>query len=404
MANSSRFSLLFQVTYFRLFVATSYWRSSIEMDFNLTEQELMIRTRAREFARKSVEPRAAEIDRTNEWPSDLVAEMAKSGLFGLQLPPEYHGSGAGYKCYALAIEQISQSSMTVAAIIAINALSEEAIYRYGSEEQKQTFLTPLARGEHTAMFAFTEAATGIDPKLITTRASPEDNCYILKGEKTFASLAPGARVAVIFAKDETENVSAFIVDPSSKGFVIAKCWEMMGLRGSGTCQLSLQDIAVPQKNLLGEKGKGYDILLLSINVGQLGICAEAVGTAQAALEMSLDYARNRPVRGKSMLQLPIIQSYIGEMASRIEAARWLTYKVAAMKDEGRNIRKDVAMAKLIASQTAVDVTGMAMQIHGSYGYTKDFPIERLYRDAKVTQIYEVVSEIQRIIVAASLMS
>jgi alkylation response protein AidB-like acyl-CoA dehydrogenase len=176
----------------------------------------------------------------------------------------------------------------------------------------------------------------------------------------------------------------------------------MGLRGSGTCQFSLSNVSVPQKNLLGEKGEGYEILLLSINVGQLGICAEAVGTAQAALEMSLDYAGKRPVRGKSMLHLPTIQSHIGEMASRIEAARWLTYRAAAIKDEGKSIRKEVAMAKLVASQTAVDVTGMAMQIHGSYGYTKDFQIERLYRDAKITQLYEVVSEIQRIIVASSL--
>ena len=373
------------------------------MDFNLTEQELMIQARAGDFARKAVKPRAAEIDRTNEWPSDLVEEIAKSGFFGLQLPLDYDGSSAGYKCYVLAIEQISQASMTVAAIVAIDALSEEAIYRYGSEEQKQAFLRPLARGEHTSMFAFTEAATGVDPKLIATKARLESNSYILEGEKTFASLAPGAKVAVIFAKGETGKVSAFIVDPLSDGFIIGKYWEMMELRGSGTCQFSLKDVIVPREKLLGEEGKGYDILLLSINVGQLGICAEAVGTAQAALEMSLDYAKSRSLGGKSMLQLLTIQSYIGEMASRIEAARWLTYRVAAMKDEGKTIRKDVAMAKLIASQTAVDVTDMAMQIHGSYGYTRDFTIERLYRDAKVTQIYEVVSEIQRIIVASSLM-
>ena len=374
------------------------------MDFNLSEQELMIQTRARDFANRLVKPRAAEIDRTGEWPLDLVSEMAKSGFFGLQLPAEYEGAGAGYKCYALAVEQISQASMAVAAIIAIDALGEEAIYRYGNEEQKQKFLKPLAKGEHTAMFAFTEAATGTDPKAITTTAHPNGDCYILNGNKTFSSLAPGAKVAVIFAKDETGKVSAFIVVPSSEGFIISKQLETMGLRGSGTCQFSLNDVSVPQENLLGEKGEGYEILLLSINVGQLGICAEAVGTAQAALEMSLDYARKRPVRGKSMLQLPTIQSYIGEMASRIEAARWLTYRAAAIKDEGKSIRKEVAMAKLVASQTAVDVTSMAMQIHGSYGYTKDFQIERLYRDAKITQIYEVVSEIQRIIVASSLIT
>ncbi len=372
------------------------------MDFNLSEQELMIQTRARDFANKLAKPRAAEIDRTGKWPSDLASEMAKSGFFGLQLPTEYEGAGAGYKCYALVVEQISRASMAVAAIIAINALGEEAIYRYGNEEHKQKFLKPLAKGEHTVMFAFTEAATGTDPRAITTTAIPSGDSYILNGSKAFSSLAPGAKVAVIFARDETGRVSAFIVDTSSEGFIISKQLETMGLRGSGTCQFSLSNVSVPQENLLGEKGEGYEILLLSINVGQLGICAEAVGTAQSALEMSLDYAGKRPVRGKSMLQLPTIQSYIGEMASRIEAARWLTYRAAAIKDEGKSIRKEVAMAKLVASQTAVDVTSMAMQIHGSYGYTRDLQIERLYRDAKITQLYEVVSEIQRIIVASSL--
>jgi butyryl-CoA dehydrogenase len=370
------------------------------MDFSLNEQELMVQARAREFANRLVRPRAAEIDRTNEWPSDLIPEMAKAGFFGLHLPPQYDGAGAGYKCYVLALEQIAQASMTVAAIIAINALGQEAIYRYGSEGQKERFLKPLARGEHTVMFAFTEAATGTDPKAITTTAYAQDDDYVLNGSKTFASLAPGAKVAVIFARHQSDRLSAFIVDPCSEGFEISKRLETMGLRGSGTCQLSLRDVRVPKENLLGEKGQGYEILLLSINVGQLGICAEAVGTAQAALDMSVEYARKRPVKGKPMLELPTIQTYIGEMASRIEAARWLTYRVAALKDEGKSIRKEVAMAKLITSQTAVDVTSMAMQIHGSYGYTQDLPIERLYRDAKVTQIYEVVSEIQKIIVAS----
>ena len=372
------------------------------MDFNLSEQETMIQARARDFANEMVQPRAAEIDRTGEWPADLVSEMAKVGFFGLQLPVKYDGVGAGYKCYALAVEQISQASMTVAAITAIDALGEEAIYRYGNEEQKQRFLKPLAKGEHTVMFAFTEAATGTDPRVISSTARPNGNYYVLNSDKTFCSLVPGAKVAVIFARDETEKVSAFIVDPFSEGFIISKRLETMGLRGLETCQLSLNDVSVPRENLLGKKGEGYDILLLSINIGQLGICAEAVGTAQAALEMSLDYAGKRPVRGASMLQLSTIQSYLGEMASRIEAARWLTYRTAAIKDEGKSIRKDVAMAKLVASQMVVDVTNMAMQIHGSYGYTKDLQIERLYRDAKITQIYEVVSEVQRIIVASSL--
>jgi len=373
------------------------------MDFNLSEQEMMIQSRPRDWANRAVRPQAAELDHSGDWPSDLVAEMAEAGFFGFQLPAEYDGIGAGYLAYTVAVEQVSRASMAVAAVIAINALGQETLYRYGTEEQKQRFLRPLARGEHTIMFAFTEAATGTDPKAIATTARLDGGHYVLAGDKTFSSLAPAAGLAVVFARDDSGRVSAFLVDPRSRGFTIGRRLETMGLRGAGTCQLSLDQVRVPEENLLGETGQGYEILLLSINVGQLGICAEAVGTADEALQLSLGYAREHMVRGKPLAQLSTIQSYLGEMASRIEAARWLTYRTATLKDKGASIRKHVAMAKLIASQAAVDVTGMAMQIHGSYGYSRDLQIERLYRDAKVTQIYEVVSEIQRIIVAGELL-
>lgn len=373
------------------------------MDFKLSEQEKMVQTMARDFAEKTVLPRAKEIDETEEWPADIQEAMAPLGFYGLPYPEEYGGVGAGYKCYVLALEQLSWASMAVAAIVAINSLAEETLFRYGTEEQKQKFLRPLLEGKYLCFYSFTEAATGSDPRAITTTARPEGDDYIISGEKTFASLTAGAKLGVVYAKDETGRVSCFIVDPSAEGLVIEKPYETLGMRGETTCPLTFNDVRTPKENLLGTKAEGYNMLLETINIGQLGVSAEALGTAQRALELSIDYAKNRIVRGRPMSDLLSIQGMIAEMATRIEAARWMVYRTADIKDEGKSIRKETAMTKLFASQMVVDVTNMAMQIHGSYGYTKELEIERLYRDAKITQIYEVASEIQRVIVAMSLL-
>jgi len=371
------------------------------MDFDLSDSEQDVIATAKEFAATRVRQRAREIDEQNKFPTDLAAEMGRLGLFGLHMPEEYGGTALGYKSYALAIEQICSASLTVGAIIAINALAQESILRFGTDEQKRKYLPPLVAGESLSTFAFTEGQTGSDPRAITTIAVPDGDCYVISGEKTFASLAPSASVAVIFAKDDTGKVSAFLVDPHSEGFIIEKDIEMMGVRGEDVCPLMLDRVRVPRENLLGQPGLGYNVLLTAINVGQLGIAAEAVGIAAGALRMSLEYARNRTVRERPMTDLPTIQGLLGEMSARTEAARWLTYRTADLKDKGRHSAKDSATAKLFASQAANDVVDMAMQIHGSYGYSKDLEIERLYRDAKVTQIYEVVSEVQRIIIGAS---
>ncbi len=371
------------------------------MDFDFTDAEQDVIKTAREFATTKVRPRARDIDEQNRFPRDLAAEMGRLGLFGLHMPEEYGGTAMGYKSYVLAIEELCSASMTVGAILAINALAEECLLRFGTEAQKQRYLPALVAGESLSTFAFTEGETGSDPRAITTTAVPDGDSYVITGEKTFASLAPSASVAVIFAKDDTGKVSAFLVDPKSPGFVIEKELECMGIRGEDVCPLALDHVRVPRANLLGQPGQGYGVLLTAINVGQLGIAAEAVGVARGALAMSLEYARNRMVRGKPMTDLPTIQTLLGEMSARTEAARWLTYRTADLKDKGRLTAKDASTAKLIASQAANDVVDMAMQIHGSYGYTKELEIERLYRDAKVTQIYEVVSEVQRLIIGSS---
>jgi alkylation response protein AidB-like acyl-CoA dehydrogenase len=372
------------------------------MDFDFSDAEQDVITTAKAFAATRVRQRAREIDEQNRFPSDLVAEMGRLGLFGLHMPEQYGGTALGYKSYALAIEQLCRVSLTVGAIIAINALAQESILRFGTDEQKRKYLPPLVAGESLSTFAFTEGLTGSDPRAITTIAVPDGDCYVVSGEKTFASLAPSASVAIIFAKDDSGKVSAFLIDPHSEGFIIEKEIEMMGVRGEDVCPVMLDHVRVPRANLLGQPGQGFNVLLTAINVGQLGIAAESVGIAEGALRMSLDYARNRTVRERPMTDLPTIQALLGEMSARTEAARWLTYRTADLKDKGRHTGKDSATAKLFASQVANDVVDMAMQIHGSYGYTKDLEIERLYRDAKVTQLYEVVSEVQRLVIGSSL--
>jgi len=372
------------------------------MDFNLREHEKMIQDMAKDFAERSVRPVAMEIDRTGEFPFELAREMGRLGYFGLPYPPNYGGVGAGYIGYALVIEQLSSASMVAGAIIGVNGLAEEAIFRYGSEEQKQKFLIPLTKGAISSL-AFTEPATGSDPRAIETRARPEGDEYIITGQKQFIALSPASQVAVVFAKDETERVSAFIVATSSPGYTLRKSCETMGVRGLAPSVIYLDDVRVPKENLLGEKSRGYSIMLEAISVGKLGVAAEAVGVGQGALELSINYARERKAYGKPITDLLTIKWLLAEMASRVEASRWLTYRTAFVRDQGADIMKEAAIAKLFASQAVVDVTRMAMQIHGAYGYMKDMQIERLYRDAKLTEIYEGVSEIQRVIIADNLL-
>ena len=369
------------------------------MDFNLNEQEKILQRTAKEFATKLVEPRAAEIDRGGQFPFDLAKEIGNRGYQGLPYPVKYGGSEAGYVSYALVLEQICRASMTVGAIMAINTVPEEAIFRFGNEEQKKTFLAPLAQGKLLGCIAFTEAETGSDPEAITTVARKSGNGYVVTGQKHFVALAPAANLALVFTKSEGKGLNAFVTDTPSSGFVIREPCETMGLRGLGTSVVYLDDVYIPRQNLLGEEGQGFDILLEAISLARLGVATEAVAVAQSALELSIDYARQRKALGKPIVKLPTIQWHLAEMASRIEAGRWLVYRTAFLRDQGRDIRYESSLAKLFASQVAVDVTRMAMQVHGSYGTMKTLPVERLYRDAKMTEIYVGVSEIQRGIIA-----
>lgn len=374
------------------------------MDLNLSEQERMIQNVARDFAERSVRPVAMEIDRRCEFPFELARQMGDVGYFGLPYPKEYGGVGAGYLGYALVIEQLSRASMVAGALIGVNGLAEEAIFRYGSEEQKQRFLSPLAKGEHLSSFAFTEPATGSDPTAIETRARAEGDDYIIAGQKHFVSLSPASKVAVVFAKDETERLSAFIVDTSSPGYELREACETLGARGLSPSVVYLDDVRTPGANLLRGEGRGSEIMLEATSVGKLAVSAEALGVGQGALELSLKYAQERKAYGRPIANLLSTKWLLAEMATRVEASRWLTYMTALVRDGGASILKESAVAKLFTSQAAVEVTSMAMQVHGAYGYMKDMEIERLYRDAKLTEIYEEVSEIQRVIIADHLLA
>jgi len=369
------------------------------MDFSLSEPQQMLQGLARDFAAKEVGPRAAEIDRSGQFPVGLASRMGRLGFMGLPYPAEYGGGGAGYLSYVLVLEQVCRASMTVGAIMSVNTVPEEAIFRFGNEEQKKRLLSPLVRGEWLGGIGFTEAETGSDPRLITTMARRSGSGFVISGHKQFLSLAPALKVALIFTRREGEGLNAFMVDASSPGFQVREPYETMGLRGLGTAEVYLDDVHVPQENLLSKEGQGFEILLEAISVERLSVVVQGVGVAQAALEMSLDYARKRKAQGKPIARMPSIQWHLAEMASRLEAARWLAYRTAFLRDQGQGIQYESSLAKLFASQVAVEVTRMAMQIHGSYGTMKDLPVERLYRDAKMTEIYVGISEVHRSIIA-----
>jgi len=374
------------------------------MDFNLSEQEKMLQSLAKDFAEKQVAPRAAEIDRTGEVPVDLVGEMGKRGFRGLPYPAEYGGEGAGYVSFVLMLEQICRASMTVGAIVSVNTVSEEGIFRFGNEEQKKRLLTPLAKGELLGGIGFTEPDTGSDPRMVKSVARRSGKGWIINGQKIFMSMAKVLDMVLLFARREgADDLNAFIVESEAKGFAVQEVLETMGIRGLGASIVNFDDVYVPQENLIGNPGQGFDILLDAISVERMSVAMQAVGVAQAALDLSIDYAKQRQARGKPIARMQAIQQPLAEMASRIEAARWLVYRTAFLRDKNQGIQYESSMAKLFASQVAVEVTRLAMQVHGAYGTMKSLPMERLYRDAKMTEIYVGISEVHRSIVANRLL-
>lgn len=378
------------------------------MQLELNEQQKMIRNMVKEFAEKEVAPIAAELDKKEEYPTKTLEKMAKLGLLGIIIPQEYGGAGLDTISYATVVEEISRKCASTGVITSVhNSLAAWPIMKYGSDHQKKKYLPILAKGEKIGAFAGTEPNAGSDLGAMQTTAHLKGNKYIINGSKTFITSGPKAGIIIVFAVTDKaagpKGLSAFIVESSMKGYKVGSIFEKLGINASLTSELIFEDMEVPKENLLGAEGDGFKIALSTLDGGRIGIASQAVGIAQAALDESINYAKQRQQFGKPIASFQAIQWMIADMATRIEAARYLVYNAAYKKDKGERFSKEAAMAKLFASETAMDSVIKAVQIHGGYGYTKEYTVERLFRDAKITEIYEGTSEVQRMVISGSLL-
>lgn len=370
----------------------------------LTEEQQMIRDMARTFAREQLAPKAAERDRTHEFPKAELAAMAKLGLFGVLIPDEWDGAGADHVSLALALEEIAAGEGAVSTIMSVtNSLVTVPILKFGTVAQKERFLRPLAQGKMLGTFCLTEPHTGSDASAIRTRAIREGDHYILSGTKQFITSGKNADVAIVFAVTAPEKggkgISAFIVPTDTPGYTVARIEDKLGQNASDTAQILFDNMRLPADLLLGEEGQGYRIALGNLEGGRIGIASQSVGMARAAFEAAVAYAKERETFGKPIIEHQVIAFKLADMATQIEAAHQLVLNAARLRDAGEPCLKEASMAKLFASEMAERVCSEAIQIHGGYGYTQDFPVERIYRDVRIAQIYEGTSEIQRLVIA-----
>jgi alkylation response protein AidB-like acyl-CoA dehydrogenase len=377
------------------------------MNFELTDAQRMLQEMVREFSEKEIKPRAAEIDRTDEFPRDLWKRMAELGLLSMTLPPEYGGSGMDIVSWAIAQEEMARAAVVVADIQLLGTLMQNMILKNGTEAQKQKYLPALASGETIAIIAQTEPGAGSDVAGIQTTARPERGGYVLNGTKRFLTCAMLADLAIVVATVDKsrghKGITLFLVEKGTPGFSAGSKEHLMGVRGMGTGEVVFDNCWVPKENLLGGEGEGFKRAMMSLDTGRIGIGCQAVGLAQAAMEEAVRYAKQRTAFGGPIANLQAIQFMLADMSAGIEAARLRLRHAAWLKDQGRSIIREAAEAKLLASDLAVKVTTDALQIHGAYGYSTDFPIERMYREAKVYQIWEGTSEIQRVVIARQLL-
>jgi alkylation response protein AidB-like acyl-CoA dehydrogenase len=377
------------------------------MNFELNDAQRMLREMVREFAEKEIKPRAAEIDRTDEFPWDLWKRMAELGLLAMTLPPEYGGSGMDIVSWAIAQEEMARAAVVVADLQLLGTLMQNMILKNGTEAQKQKYLPALAAGEKIAIIAQTEPGAGSDVAGIQTTARPERGGYVLNGTKRFLTCAMLADLAIVVATVDKskghKGITLFLVEKGTPGFSTGSKEHLMGVRGMGTGEVVFDNCWVPKENLLGGEGEGFKRAMMSLDTGRIGIGCQAVGLAQAAMEEAVRYAKQRTAFGGPIANLQAIQFMLADMSAGIEAARLRLRHAAWLKDQGRSIIREAAEAKLLASDLAVKVTTDALQIHGAYGYSTDFPIERMYREAKVYQIWEGTSEIQRVVIARQLL-
>ncbi len=374
------------------------------MAFPLTEEQLMIQAMVRDFARKEVMPGASQRDRTGEFPSEIIKKMGELGLMGMNVPHQYNGAGVDTVSYSIALQEIAYACASTAVVMSVhNSVACGPIYQFGSEYLKERYLKRLAKGELLGCFALTEPWAGSDPASQRSTAKREKGHYVLNGTKIFITSGKNADIAVVTAYTDRDKkhrgISAFIVEKGTKGFKVGKVEEKMGLRASDTTELIFEDVKIPVENRLGEEGDGFKIAMISLDGGRIGIASQAIGIACACLDAAVQYARQRIQFGKPISQFQAVQWMLADMATEIEAAKNLTFGAAYLKDQGRPFTKEASMAKLFASEMAQRAAYKALQIHGGYGYMKEYPVERYYRDVRVLTIYEGTSEIQRTVIS-----
>lgn len=378
------------------------------MDFDLTDIQKMVRDTARKFAKEEVAPLAAAMDKEGKFRMELVKKMGDLGFMGVAYPEEYGGGGMDYQCYAIVVEELSAVCASTGVVVsAHSSLCCDPIYKFGTDEQKKKFLPPLASGQMLGCLGLTENQAGSDASNQKTTAVKDGNEWVLNGSKIFITNGGAAGVAVVIAMTDksagAKGMSAFIVPTDSKGFKVAKEEHKLGIRASSTAELVFDDCRIPAENLLGKEGEGFKVALATLDGGRVGIASQAVGIATGALNAAVEYAKERVQFGKPISEFQAIQWKLADMATEIDAARLMTMRAAWMKDNGyKNFGIQSAMAKLFASDVAMKATREAVQVFGGYGYIDEYPVERYYRDAKITEIYEGTSEVQKIVIARSL--
>jgi len=378
----------------------------------LTEEQRAIQSTAREFAKRELAPFADEWDENAHFEPAIITKLAELGFLGMMVPEQYDGLGLDTLTYLVALEEIAAVDASTAVLMSVhNSLPTQMLLRWGTEEQKSRFLKPMARGELLGAFALSEPDSGSDAASLRMQATRDGDCWVLNGTKAWVSSGTHAGVVMTMARTDTpedrkgaRGIGAFIITPDLPGYIVGKKEDKMGLRASPTVQLHFENLRVPKQNLLGEPGLGFIYAMQSLDAGRLGIAAQAVGIAQAALSHASKYAAERRQFGKPIKEFQAIQFRLADMAMKVAASRALLRAAATARDRGQQIRQFSAMAKLMASETAMWVTTQAIQIFGGYGYVKEYPVERFFRDAKVTEIYEGTSEIQRIVIARELYS
>ena len=383
------------------------------MDFTLSKQHEMARTLFKEFAEKEVKPLAQEVDETEVFPRGTVEKMAKAGFLGIPVPKEYGGQGCDPLTYAMCVEELSKVCGTTGVIVSAHtSLCCDPIQTYGTEEQKQKYLVPLAKGEKLGAFGLTEPGAGTDAQGQQTKAVLDGDEWVLNGSKIFITNSKEADVYVIFAVTSVvtdakgrskKMISAFIVEKGTPGFTFGTKENKMGIRGSSTYELIFTDCRIPKENLLGQEGKGFGIAMHTLDGGRIGIAAQALGLAEGALDRTIAYVKERKQFGRAIGAFQNTQFQLADMATKVQAAQYMVYRAAMAKATQKSYTVEAAMAKLYAAEVAMEVTTKAVQLHGGYGYIREYDVERMMRDAKITEIYEGTSEVQRMVISGSLL-